>query len=165
MELRFTNLIRSWRPFITRNVRKPKLFILFNNILKTTKQWNAREGTANSSRDVYWAKVTQQLTLTCRYSQLVANSCCWLACSLLETPFITRDFFFRTIYSWWVAFVNRFVRDEMRSWTDLFVMRGFREPICSWWEAFVNRFVRDEMRSWTDLFVMRGFREPICSWW
>jgi hypothetical protein len=26
VEPRFTNLIRSWRPFITRNVRKPKLF-------------------------------------------------------------------------------------------------------------------------------------------
>jgi hypothetical protein len=23
---RFTNLIRSWRPFVNRNVRKPKLF-------------------------------------------------------------------------------------------------------------------------------------------
>jgi hypothetical protein len=26
VEPRFTNLIRSWRPFVNRNVRKPKLF-------------------------------------------------------------------------------------------------------------------------------------------
>jgi hypothetical protein len=35
VEPRFTNLIRSGRPFVTRNVRKPKLFwshgVLFNN--------------------------------------------------------------------------------------------------------------------------------------
>jgi hypothetical protein len=59
----------------------------------------------------YWAKVTQQLTLSRRYSQLVANRCCQLACSLLETPFVTRDVSFRKICSW----------------TDLFVMRGVRE--------------------------------------
>jgi hypothetical protein len=42
VEPRFTNLIRSWSPFVTRNVRKPKLLwshgVLFNNILK--KQQN-----------------------------------------------------------------------------------------------------------------------------
>jgi hypothetical protein len=89
-------LIRSWRPFITWNVHKLKLLwsrgVLFNNIYKKT-QLNSREGMANLSSDVYWAKVTQQLTLYCRYSQLVANRCCRLACSLLETPFVTRDFF------------------------------------------------------------------------
>jgi hypothetical protein len=77
-------------------------------------QWNSREGTANLSKDVYWAKVTQQLTLSGRYSQLVANRCCQLACSLLETPFVTRYVFFSPkkivrgpIFSWWEAFVNR----------------------------------------------------------
>jgi hypothetical protein len=54
----------------------------------------------------YWAKVKQQLTLFRRYSQLVANRCCRLACSLLETPFVTRDVFF----------FGKF----------------FREPICYW---------------------------------
>jgi hypothetical protein len=62
---------------------------------------------------VYWAKVTQQLTLSRRYSQLVANRCCRLACSLLETPFVTRDFFVRKICSWTDLFVMRCVR-EMR---------------------------------------------------
>jgi hypothetical protein len=28
VEPRFTNLIRSWRPFVNRNVRKPKLCVL-----------------------------------------------------------------------------------------------------------------------------------------
>jgi hypothetical protein len=55
---------------------------------------------------VYWAKVTQQLTLSRWYYRLVANRCCWLVCSLLETPFVTWDFFFREICSWWTAFVN-----------------------------------------------------------
>jgi hypothetical protein len=36
VEPRFTNLIRSWRPFVTRNFREPKLLlshgVLFNNI-------------------------------------------------------------------------------------------------------------------------------------
>jgi hypothetical protein len=63
---------------------------------------------------VYWAKVTQQLTLSRRYSQLVANRCCRLACSLLETPFVTpRHFCSENV------FVNRFVRDERRSWTEV----------------------------------------------
>jgi hypothetical protein len=81
----------------------------FNNIYikKTTKQWNSREGTANSSRDVYWAKVMQQLTLSRRYPQLVANRCCRLACLLLETLFVTRDVF---------------------CWENFFVMKGVREP-------------------------------------
>jgi hypothetical protein len=30
-----------------------------------------------------------------------------------------RRFFFRKICSWWEAFVNRFVRDERRSWTEV----------------------------------------------
>jgi hypothetical protein len=47
----FTNLIRSWRPFVTRNVRKPKLLwshgVLFNNILKkpqNTMKFKRRHG-------------------------------------------------------------------------------------------------------------------------
>jgi hypothetical protein len=36
VEPRFTNLIRSWRPFVSRNVHEPKLIlshgVLFNNI-------------------------------------------------------------------------------------------------------------------------------------
>jgi hypothetical protein len=99
--------------FVNRNFFDPTVFylIIYKKTHKT--QWNSREGTANSSRDMYWAKVTQQLTLSRRYSQLVANRCCLRVCSLLETQFVTRDVFF----------FGKFVR----------------EPICSWWEAFVNR--------------------------
>jgi hypothetical protein len=115
VEPRFTNLIRSWRPFVTRNVRKPKLFyIILLYIYKNTTQWNSREGKANSSRDVHWAKVIQQLTLSRRYSQLVANRCCRLAWSLLETPFVTRNVFCSEN-----LFVNRFVRDERHSLTEV----------------------------------------------
>jgi hypothetical protein len=49
-----------------------------------------------------------------RYSQLVASRCCWLACSLLETLFITRGMLCSEN-----LFVNRFVRDERRSWTEV----------------------------------------------
>jgi hypothetical protein len=93
-------------------------------------QLHSREGTANSSRIVYWAKVTHQLTLSRRYSRLVASPC-----SLLQTPFVTRDFFVRKICPW----------------TDLFMMKVVCELICSWWEAFVNRFVPYERRSWTEV--------------
>jgi hypothetical protein len=85
----------------------------FPHIKHHKTQWNSREGTANSSRDVFRAKVTQHLTIFRRYSQLVANRCCRLACSLLETPFVTRDVFCSEN-----LFVNRLVRDERRSWTE-----------------------------------------------
>jgi hypothetical protein len=81
VEPRFKNLIHSWRPFVIQNVRKQKLCVL--------------------------SKVTQQLTLSCRYSQLVAICCCRLACLLLETPFVTRDIFCSE---------------------NLFVMKGVCEP-------------------------------------
>jgi hypothetical protein len=49
-----------------------------------------------------------------RYSQLVANHCCWLACLLLETPFVTRDVFCSEN-----LFVNQFVCDERHLWTKV----------------------------------------------
>jgi putative copper export protein len=93
--------------FVNWNFFGPMVSYLIIYLKNHKTQWNSREGTANSSRDVYWAKATQQLTLSRRYSQLVANRCCQLACSLLEAPFVTRDVFFRKICSWWEAFVNR----------------------------------------------------------
>jgi hypothetical protein len=106
MEPRFTNLIRSWRPFVTRNVRKPKLCVLRESYTATA--------------------VLPPILPACRHPLLPA------ACSLLETPFVNRDFFF-----------GKFVC----------------ELICSWWEAFVMRGVRDERRSWWVAFVMRGVRD------
>jgi hypothetical protein len=35
VEPRFTNLIRSWRPFVTRNVRKPKLRVMSESYTAT----------------------------------------------------------------------------------------------------------------------------------
>jgi hypothetical protein len=103
----------SWRPFVTWNVRKLKLLwshgVLFNSILKKPQN--------NEIQEKAWefrAKVTQQLTLSCRYSQLVANHCCWLVCSLLETPSITRH-----VFGSENVFVNWFVCDESCSWTKV----------------------------------------------
>jgi hypothetical protein len=55
------NLICSWMLFVTRNVRKTKTILYYLIIyLKNHKtQWNSREGTANSSRHVYWASHTE----------------------------------------------------------------------------------------------------------
>jgi hypothetical protein len=59
----------------------------------------------------YWAKVTQQLTLFRRYSQLVANRCCR-----------------RVRYSRHRSSSETSFFRKICSWTDLFVMRGVREP-------------------------------------
>jgi hypothetical protein len=58
----------------------------------------------------YVLRESYTVTLSRRYSQLVANRCCRLACSLLETPFVTRDVFCSEN-----LFVNRFIRDVKRS--------------------------------------------------
>jgi hypothetical protein len=136
----FTNLIRSWRPFVTWNVRKPKLFfpmgVLFNNIFKkpqNTMKFNRRHGEFEQGcvlSESYTATDTLPPILpACRQPLLPA------------CVFVTWD-------------------------TETFFGKFVREPICSWWEAFVNRYVRDERRSWTDLFVMRGVRELRlhCTW-
>jgi hypothetical protein len=77
---------------------------------KHKTQWNSREGTANSSRDVYWAKVNQQLTLPRRYSQLAA-----VGSLRVRNP--------RYRSSSETVFVRKIC-----SWTELFVNRGVREP-------------------------------------
>jgi hypothetical protein len=97
--------------FANRNFFGPMVSYLIIYLKNRKTQWNSREHKANSSRDVYWAKVTQQLMLSRRYSQLVANRCCRLACSLLKTPFVTQGIFLMKICSW----------------TNLFVMRGVHE--------------------------------------
>jgi hypothetical protein len=131
--------------FVNRNFIGPTVsyLIIYWKKPQNTMKFKRRHGRPIWTA-MYWAKVTQQLALSRRYSQLVAKRCYRLACLLLETPFVTRDVFVWKICSWTIcswseAFVNRFVRDERRSWTDFFVMRGVRGPICSWWEAFVNR--------------------------
>jgi hypothetical protein len=107
------NLIRSWRPFVTRNVRERKLFpigVLFNNIYskkpQNTMKFKRRPG-----------EFKQECVLSESYTAddalpPILPACCQLACLLLETLLVTRDFFFP----------GKFVR----------------EPICLWWEAFVE---------------------------
>jgi hypothetical protein len=89
----------------------PMVSYLIICILKNnTKQWNLTEGTANTSRGVYWAKVNQQLTLPRRYSQLAA-----VASLRVRNP-------------------------RHRSSSETFLLGKFiREPNCSWTGEFVNR--------------------------
>jgi hypothetical protein len=66
--------------------------------------------------------LSESYTATDTFSPILP-ACCQLVCLLLETPFVTQDVFCSEN-----LFVNWFVRDERRSWTDLFMMRGVREP-------------------------------------
>jgi hypothetical protein len=130
---RFTNLIHSWRSFINRNVRKPKILwshgVLFNNIFKkpqNTMKFKRRHGELEQG-----CVVSESYTATDAlppilpaYHQLLLPACVFVTRDTVHHPRL----FSRKICSWWEAFVNRFVRDERRSWTDLFVMRGVREP-------------------------------------
>jgi hypothetical protein len=117
VEPRFTNLIRSWGPLVTRNVRKPKLLwshgVLLNNILKksqNTMKFKKRHG-----------KFEQVCVPSESYTATDALPPILPACRqplLLTCVFVTRNtvrhprLFFRNICSW----------------TDLFAMRDVREP-------------------------------------
>jgi hypothetical protein len=113
----FTNLIRSWRPFVTRNVRKPKLLwshgVLFNNILKNQKnamKLKRRHGEFEQGcvlSESYTATDALPLILpACRQSLLPA------------CVFVTRDTVCHLRLVFW----------KICSWTNLFVMRSIREP-------------------------------------
>jgi hypothetical protein len=134
VETRFTNFIRSWRLLVTRNYFCPMVSYLIiykqttkhNQIQEKARRiragmcterklhsnWRSPAGTPSLSPTVV-------VGLRVRYSRHRSSP---------ETFFFSKN-----------LFVNRFVSDERRSWTDLLVMRGVREPICSWWEAFENR--------------------------
>jgi hypothetical protein len=86
VEPRFTNLIRSWRPFVTRNVRKLKLCVLSESYTATG--------------------ALPPILPACRQP---LSACVFVTRDTVRHP---RLFFFRKICSW----------------TDLFVMRGVREP-------------------------------------
>jgi hypothetical protein len=115
---RFMNLIRSWRPFITRNVREPKLFlshgVLFNNIFKKP------QNTMKSKRG--HGEFKQRCVLRKSYTATDALPPVLPACRQLllqACMFVTRD----TVCHPRCFLFGKFVC----------------EPICSWWEAFVNR--------------------------
>jgi hypothetical protein len=109
---RFTNLIRSWRPFFTRNVRKPKLF---NNIY-IYKPQNTLKFKRGHGEFEQGCVLSESYTATDALPQIlpVGGQPLLLAC-----VFITRDI----------------VRHPRRFLFGKFV----REPICSWCETFVNR--------------------------
>jgi hypothetical protein len=86
----------------------------------------------------------------------ILPACCRLACWLLETPFVTRDIFLSED-----LFVNWFVRDERRSWTEVpLYYKRMLLPACVFvtWDTVCyprhfsfRRFVHDERRSWTEV--------------
>jgi hypothetical protein len=117
MEPRFTNLIRSWRPFVTRNVRKPKLFfllwshgVLFNNIFKkpqNTMKFKRRHG-----------KFEQGCELSESYTATDAVPPILPVCRQPLLPvcvFVTRD----TVRHPRRFLFGKFVGDERRSWTEV----------------------------------------------
>jgi hypothetical protein len=88
VEPQFTNLIRSWRPFVTRNVRKLKLCVLSESYTATDD--------------------LPPILPACRQPLLPA--CVFVTRDTVRHPI--RFFFFRKfvrelICSWWEAFVNR----------------------------------------------------------
>jgi hypothetical protein len=86
VEPRFTNLIRSWWPFVTRNVRKPKLCVLSES---------------------YTATDALPLILrACRQPLLPA--CVFLTRDTVRHPLLFfGKFVCEPICSWWEAFVNQ----------------------------------------------------------
>jgi hypothetical protein len=86
VEPRFTNLIRSWRPFITRNVRKPKLRLLSESYTATDA-------------------LPPILPACC---QPLLPACVFVTRDTVRHP---RHFFFRKIYTWTDLFVMRGVRE------------------------------------------------------
>jgi hypothetical protein len=90
--------------------RMVSYLIIYKKNHKT--QRNSREGTANSSRDVYWVKVTQN----------------WR--SPADTPSLSPT----VVAGLRVCYLRHRSSPE----TFFFFGNFVHEPICSWWEAFVN---------------------------
>jgi hypothetical protein len=86
VEPRFTNLIRSWRPFVTRNVRKPKLCVLNESYTATD--------------------ALPPILPACRQPSLPA--CVFVTWDTVRHP---RLFFFWKFFSWTDLFVMRSVRE------------------------------------------------------
>jgi hypothetical protein len=131
VEPRFTNLIRSWRPFVTRNVRKPKLCVLRKSYTATDSHPPILPACRQPllppcvfvTRDVYFfgkfVRKPKLCLLSESYTATDSHPPILPACRQPLLPacvFVTRDtvrhprhFFSENL------FVNRFVRDERRS--------------------------------------------------
>jgi hypothetical protein len=104
VEPRFTNLIRSWRPFVTRNVRKPKLFLIYKkpqNRMKFKRRHGEFEQGCVLSESCTATDALPRILPACRQPLLPA------------CVFVTRDT---------VVTLDVFCSE------NLFVMRGVREP-------------------------------------
>jgi hypothetical protein len=100
VEPRFTNLIRSWRPFVTRNVRKPKLSVLSESYTAT----DALPPTPPPCR------------------QPLLPACVLVSRDTVRHPrrFLFGKFVREPICSWWEAFVNRGSPVYAFFWQDYF---------------------------------------------
>jgi hypothetical protein len=112
VEPQFTNLIRSWRPFVARNVHKPKLFYIIY-LKKTTKHNEIQE-------KAQWIRAGM-----CTERKLHSN---WR--SPADTPSLSLTVVagLRVCYSRHCSSPETFFVWKICSWTDLLVMRGVREP-------------------------------------
>jgi hypothetical protein len=117
VEPRFTNLVHSWGPFITRNVRKPKLLwshgVLFNNIFKKTRN------------TIKFEKARRIREGMCTKRKLHSN---WRFPA--DTPSLSPAFVagLRVHYSRHRSPPETFFVRKIFSWTNLFMMRGVHEP-------------------------------------
>jgi hypothetical protein len=104
VEPQFMNLIRSWRPFVTRNVRKLKLFfpqatylIIYNKNPQNTTKFKRRHGEFEQGcvmSESYTATDALPLILpACR--QLLLPACMFITQDTVHKP----RFFFRKICS------------------------------------------------------------------
>jgi hypothetical protein len=104
---------------------------------------------------VYWAKVTQQMTLCRGYSQLVANRCCRLACSLLDTFFSenlfvmrgVRERRFRCIYIDGVVLLVEMLNEDCS--LDIYITLTF--PTCFNPRVTIIRESNQNTKAWKEI--------------
>jgi hypothetical protein len=116
VEPRFTNLIHSWRPFVTRNVRKPKLFFPYiKKKPQTTMKFKRRHG---------------EFEQRCVLSQSYASTDALPPPNLSPTVVTGLRFRYSRHRLWPETFLfGKFIRDERGSWTEvpLYVSEHYRK--------------------------------------
>jgi hypothetical protein len=161
VEPRFTNLIRSWRPFVTRNVRKPKLCVL-------SESYTATDG-------------LPPILPACRQPLLPA--CVFVTPDTVRHPrLFFGKFVHKPICSWWEAFVNR--GSTVIQFTPLQLKRWHNSQRCCYSESTGTQDehtnnIQQTITHWTDIirnqiytreamYVQRNIvarsRNHRCSW-
>jgi hypothetical protein len=92
VEPRFTNLIRSWRPFVTRNIRKPKLYKKPQNTMKFKRRCGEFEQGCVLSEGYTATDALPPILPACRQPLLPA--CVFVTRDTVRHP---RSFFVRKI--------------------------------------------------------------------